>query len=139
MTGDFNHRALDLSKGKKLVYTALSKHYFCYRMFISKYVLEQNKVPVNPFMVFDYFMLDTVDRDVVRSANNSLVTRCDELWVFGPVSNGVLSEIKIARADNKPIKYFAIQESRHVVPVYHRPRLIQSPRVTPSVLRGSVQ
>ena len=117
MAGDFNHRSLDLSKGKKLVYTALSKHYFCYRMFISKYVLEQDKVPVNPFMVFDYFMLDTVDRDLVRSGNNSLVIRCDELWVFGPVSNGVLSEIKIARADNKPIKYFTIQKSQHVVPV----------------------
>lgn len=48
-------------------------------MFISKFVLEEGGVPLNPFMVFDYFMLDTVPRDTVREANNNLVKRCDEI------------------------------------------------------------
>ncbi len=117
---NFKHEALDLNNDKYLVYTAMSKHYFYYRMFISKYVLEQHKVPLNPFMIFDYFLLDTVDRDLVREGNNNLVKRADELWVFGPISNGVLAEIKIVSGLNKPIKYFKIEKPHKIVPVLVR-------------------
>jgi len=89
------HRALGLQEKKPVVYTALSKHNFYLRAHISKYVLEQGAVPLNPFMVFDYFMLDTVPRDVVREANNNLLEKADELWVFGQISDGVAAEIKL--------------------------------------------
>lgn len=111
----FTHRSLSLTESKPLVYTALSKHLFYYRMFISKFVLEQGCVPLNPFMIFDYFMLDTVVRDLVRQANNNLMIRSDELWVFGAISDGVFSEIKIMKALEKNIKFFNIQESGHIV------------------------
>ena len=68
-------------------------------------------------MVFDYFLLDSVDRDLVREGNNNLVKRCDEFWVFGAVSNGVLAEIKIAKAVGKPIKYFGIRKPHAIVSV----------------------
>lgn len=113
----FSHEALSLSGSKKLVYTAMSKHYFYYRMHISKYVLEQEKVPLNPFMLFDYFLLDSVDRDLVRDANNSVVLRADEIWVFGPISNGVLAEIMLAQKANKPICYFKIEKPHKILPV----------------------
>lgn len=112
---DFNHKALNLKENKSLVYTAMSKHFFYYRMHISKYVIEQHKVPLNPFMIFEYFMLDSVDRDLIREGNNNLVMRSDELWVFGPVSNGVLAEIKIAKEINKPIKYFKIEKPYKII------------------------
>jgi hypothetical protein len=111
----FEHQALKLQKDKPLVYTALSKHLFYYRMFISKFVLEQGGVPLNPFMVFDYFLLDSVDRDLVREANNVVVKRSDEVWVFGAVSNGVLAEIKIAKDMGRTVRYFAIQKSHTIV------------------------
>ena len=114
---EFNHEALNLAKDKSLVYTAISKHYFYYRMFISKFVLENNKVPLNPFMIFDYFLLDTVNRDLVREGNNSIVKRSDELWVFGPISNGVLAEIQIAKQMKKPIKYFKIEKPHKIVEI----------------------
>ena len=114
---DFNHKALNLKENKSLVYTAMSKHFFYYRMHISKYVIEQHKVPLNPFMIFEYFMLDSVDRDLVREGNNNLVMRCDELWVFGPVSNGVLAEIKIAKEMNKPVKYFKIEKPHKMISI----------------------
>jgi len=95
----------------------MSKHLFYYRMHISKYVIEQHKVPLNPFMIFEYFMLDSVDRDLVREGNNNLVMRCDELWVFGPISNGVLAEIKIAKEMNKPIKYFKIEKPHKIISI----------------------
>ncbi len=40
---------LSLDTPRALIYTALSKHLFYYRMFISKFVLEQGAVPLNPF------------------------------------------------------------------------------------------
>jgi hypothetical protein len=111
----FDHRALGLQEERPLVYTAFSKHYFYYRMHISKFVLEHGKVPLNPFMVFDYFLLDTVERDLIRQANNSLVKRADELWVFGPVSNGVLVEILIAKEQKKLLRFFKIQSPHRII------------------------
>ena len=32
------------------------------------------------------------------------------IWVFGPISNGVLAEILLAKKENKPISYFKIQK-----------------------------
>ena len=98
----------------ELVYPAHSKHNFYFRQHISKYVLEQGYVPLNPFMIFEYFMLDTVDRDLIRNANNNLVRRADQLWVFGEISDGVLAEIKLAKELEKPIRYFLIVKSREI-------------------------
>lgn len=116
-TPSFSHEALSLNGSKKLVYTAMSKHYFYYRMHISRYVLEQKKVPLNPFMLFDYFLLDSVDRDLVRDANNSVVLRSDEIWVFGPISNGVLAEILLAQKVQKPISYFKIEKPHTITQI----------------------
>lgn len=114
---DFNHKALNCKENKALVYTAMSKNLFYYRMHISKFVLEQQKIPLNPFMIFEYFMLDSVDRNVIRNANNNLLMRCDELWVFGSISDGVLAEIKIAKEKNLMIKYFKIIKSQKIISI----------------------
>lgn len=98
----------------KLVYTAFSKHYFYFRQHISKFVLQYNCVPLNPFMIHEYFLLDTIDRQTIRNSNNTLVKRCDEVWVFGPVSDGVLEEIRLAKKMNKPIRYYEIVNSREI-------------------------
>lgn len=116
-TTSFSHAALSLEGGRPLVYTAMSKHLFYFRAHISKFVLEQGKVPLNPFMLFDYFLLDSVERDCVRQANNSLVLRADEIWVFGPISNGVLAEIMLAKKAGTPISYYTIENSTTIVPV----------------------
>jgi hypothetical protein len=83
-------------------------------MHISKFLLEKDYVPLNPFMIFEYFMLDTIERDKIREANNTLVEKADELWIFGEVSNGVLAEIKLAKERQKPIKYFAVIDSKEI-------------------------
>ncbi len=59
--------------------------------------------------MFDYFLGDRVDRDIVRNANNSVVSRVDEIWVFGQeIADGVLAEIDLANASGKPVKFFSI-------------------------------
>ena len=98
----------------KLIYPAFSKRLFYYRMHITKYVLEQDGVPLNPFMIHEYFLLDTVDRDKIRQSNNTIVERCDEVWVFGEISNGVKAEIDIAKKHGKPIRYFTVIGSKEI-------------------------
>lgn len=115
MSKSFKHPALNVQQNKSLVYTAMSKHLFYFRMFISVFVLKNGGVPLNPFMVFDYFLLDAVDRDLVREGNNNLVKRCDEIWVFGAVSNGVLAEIQIANKQARKVRYFAIEKPHTIV------------------------
>lgn len=66
-------------------------------------------------MVFDYFLLDAVDRDLVREGNNNLVKKCDEIWVFGAVSNGVLAEVQIANEQSKKVRYFAIEKPHKII------------------------
>ena len=116
MADTFKHKALELrDTDRPLVYTAMSKHLFYFREHISKFVLQQGGVPLNPFMTFNYFMLDTVDRDVVRQANNTLVARADQLWMFGPISDGALAEIIQAKEQGKIVRYFGVVDSREIV------------------------
>jgi len=77
-------------------------------MLICKFVLEQGAIPVNPFCTFGYYLYEMVDRNLVRNANNNLLKRCDELWVFGEISDGVLVEIQMFKSLRRPIKFFDI-------------------------------
>ena len=74
---------------------------------IVKFVLDEGFVPLNPFNLWDYFLTDSVDRDVIRNANNAVVERCDEVWVFGDISDGVLAEINLAMELKKPLKFYS--------------------------------
>jgi len=109
----------------KLAYTAFSKQLFYFKMHITKYVLDKNCVPLNPFMIHEYFLLDTVHRDKIRKSNNALVTRADELWVFGKISDGVLAEIRLAKKLKKPIKYFAVVDSKRIKEIVEKEAVIE--------------
>lgn len=92
-----------------LVYPAQSKLAFYCREAVCEYVLDNGAVPLHPFMIFGYFLSDRVDRDVVRSANNTVISRVDEIWVFGEaIADGVLAEIDLANRLGKPVKFFTI-------------------------------
>lgn len=98
----------------KIIYPAFSKHLFYFRMHISKFVLENDGVPLNPFMIHEYFLLDTIDRDKIRESNNKIVEKSEELWVFGDISDGVLAEINLAKKLDKPIRYFKVIKSKDI-------------------------
>ena len=95
---------------KRIVYTAMSNRNFYWRNHIQKFVLDSGMVPVSPFMLFDYYLLHTVPKTVVREAMNNLLARSDEIWVFGRLSLGVKVQIGIAKRLTKPIRYFDISE-----------------------------
>jgi hypothetical protein len=90
----------------KVVFAAMSKKTFYLREHIIKFVLQQKATPTCAFMMFSYFLLDTVNRKALIDANNELIRRSDELLVFGDISDGVVEEIKLAKEIELPIKYF---------------------------------
>ncbi len=106
----FNHAAKNLREEKKVVFTAQSCKNFHQRMLICKYVFDQGAIPLNPFNAFGYFLYELVDRNSVRNANNNLLKRCDELWVFDEISDGVLAEIEISKSLKKPVRFFDISK-----------------------------
>lgn len=114
---EFKHAAMYLPDDQPIVYAAISKHSFCYRVLISNYILEQGCAPVNPFMNFDFGFFGLQTKDTVISANNSLVRRSDEVWAFGPISDGGLAELLRAKALGKPLKYFAINKDWSIVEI----------------------
>ena len=87
---------------------SLAARSFICKEAVCEFVFRQSMLPVNPFMAFGYFLGDRVDRDLVRRANNQLISMCDELWVFGDIANGVMFEILLAKGLGKPIRYFTI-------------------------------
>ncbi len=99
---------IDIKKKINSVYTAHSKYNFYARKMISAYVLEDNRLPLNPFTNWDYFMNDMVDRKLTVRGNNNLIYLADELWQFGIISNGCYHEIKLAMSLNKKIRFFEI-------------------------------
>lgn len=102
------HIKVSETKERKVVFTAQSKQYFYCRDVVCEYVLRQGCIPVNPFRIFDYFLSDRVDRNLIRNGNNEMIKRCDELWVFGNVSDGVLFEIYMCRKMGKTVRFFNI-------------------------------
>jgi hypothetical protein len=108
------HPRLRFSKEYPLVYPAYSKRNFYWQMHISRFCLQKKKIALNPFMLFRYFLGDSVPRSTVYAANSNIVRICDEVWTFGEISDGVLDEIKIKRAQGQPVKYFKITKTNPV-------------------------
>ena len=95
----------------KVVFAAMSKRNFYLREHIIKFILRQGHTPTCAFMMFSYYLLDTVERSNLIRANNDLIRRSDELWVFETISDGVREEIKLAKSLNMPIKYFILHNT----------------------------
>ncbi len=100
---------------KRVIYVAMSNRNFYWRAHIQKFVLDAGMVPVSPFMLFDYYLVHTVPKHIVREAMNNLLARCDECWVFGRISLGVKVQVGIAKRLSKPVQYYDISELPEVV------------------------
>ncbi len=99
-----------LRRPKALVYVAMSNRTFFWRQQLTKFVLDEGRVPITPFMMFDYYLLHTVPKELVREAMNNLIARCEEMWVFGSLSLGLKVQVGIAKRMRKPVRYFDISD-----------------------------
>lgn len=108
-----NYHGWDL--GKKLVFCSHSRHYMHASLLICKFVIDKACVPINSFTNFGYFLYELVPRHDIAESINNIINRCDEQWVFGPITEGVRLEIEMCRSMGKPIKFFEIVENEHPV------------------------
>lgn len=107
--GEENLETSSIVVDRPVAFTAQSKRYFYCAPAVCAFTLDLGFVPINPFQLYDYFLGDMVERDLVRQANNNLIRISDELWVFGAeIADGVLFEIKYAMSLGKPVRYFTI-------------------------------
>ncbi len=99
-----------------VIFTAQSKLNFYCRDAICEFVFRKGAVPVNPFRLFEYFLADRVDRNLIRQANNNLIRKCDEVWVFGKIiADGVLFEILYAKKLKMPVKFYTVDSRAELI------------------------
>lgn len=121
---EFNHISRNLQEEKKIIFTAQSCKNFHQRMLICKHAFEEDVIPLNPFNVFGYYLYELVDRDLIRNGNNNIMKKCDELWVYGEISDGVLAEIQMFKKLNKVIRFFDISKLPKEVKEISKDKLI---------------
>ncbi|HSX33562.1 MAG TPA: hypothetical protein VLF91_04460 [Candidatus Saccharimonadales bacterium] len=106
------HPRLRFHKTYPVVYPAYSKRNFYWQMHISKFCLEQKMIPLNPFMLFRYFLGDSVPREEVYRANADIVSLSDAVWTFGEVSDGVLDEVVLKRKLGGDVRHYRIENDK---------------------------
>lgn len=102
---------MDTGKKMNTVFTGMSKHNYYLKELISNFVLKENKVPLNPYMLFGYYMGGAIDRDFIKAGSYQLLLSADELWVFGIIADGIITEIELAMTHNKPIRFFNMDDN----------------------------
>jgi len=78
----------------------------------ARFALTEGAVPIIPHLMYPQFLQDDdkEDRKLGIEMGLILLTRCDELWVFGSkVSQGMAIEIKKAKQRNITIRQFTTE------------------------------
>ena len=77
-----------------------------------RFAVDQRCIPLAPHLLFPQFMDDTNSRDrtLALFMGNVLMSKCQEVWVFGEnISAGMSQEIDQAERHNMTIRYFSSQ------------------------------
>gem|GEM_PF-883884 len=96
-------------KGKKVVFISQAAVNMCWARLICRFVINKGFAPVNYFTAFGHFVHELADQQTMIDSINSLIVRCDELWAFGEISEGMWYEIKMCKELGIPVKYFDIE------------------------------
>lgn len=95
---------------RKMVYVTHSKSWFFAREVVMQFAVRQGVAAVNPFMNYGFYMNGTVDKDEVIECCHQIIRTSDELWVFGPVSEAILTDIAVAVMERTEVRFFSISE-----------------------------
>ena len=95
---------------RKLVYVTHSRSWFYARETVMKYAISQGVVPVNPFMNYGYYLNSEADKEPVVECCHELLRSASELWIFGPVSEAILTDLAVAVTEGKTIRFFSISD-----------------------------
>lgn len=107
-------RRLRIKSGKrnprKMVYVTHSKSWFYAREVVMQFAVKQGAAAVNPFMNYGFYLDGAVKKDEVMECCHQIIRTADELWVFGPVSEEILTDIAVAVMEGKEVRFFSISE-----------------------------
>ena len=76
----------------------------------SRFAVDKGYIPLAPHLLFPQFMndADSAQRKLGLFFGNVLMSKCNELWVFGDkVSSGMSAEIERAKRKSYIIRYFS--------------------------------
>ena len=74
-----------------------------------RFAVEGGYIPLAPHLYFPQFMDDSdgAERDLALFMDIVLLSKCDQLWVFGErISKGMSIEIEKAKRKGQPIRWF---------------------------------
>lgn len=71
-----------------------------------RFVVSKNRVPIAPHMLFPQFVSEATERGLAMKMNYLLLLRCDEVWAFGEITEGMAAEIEMAKDEDKRVRYF---------------------------------
>lgn len=74
-----------------------------------RFAVDSGCIPLAPHLYFPQFVNDGImsERDLALFMDLVLLSKCDQLWVFGNrVSKGMSIEIEKARRKGQPIRWF---------------------------------
>lgn len=97
---------------RKMVYVTHSKSWYYAKEIVMQFAIEQGVAAVNPFMNYGFYMNGSVEKDEVVECCHQLIRTADELWVFGPISEAILTDIAVAVMEGKEVHFFSISENR---------------------------
>lgn len=95
---------------RKMVYATHSKSWFYAKEVVIQFAVKQGVAAVNPFMNYGFYLNEMVKKDEIVECCHQLIRTADELWVFGPVSEAILTDIAVAVMEGKEIRFFSISD-----------------------------
>ena len=73
----------------------------------SRFAVDNGAIPIAPHLLFPLFMNEETERDLALFMDMVLLSKCEELWVFGDtVSTGMRAEIDRAERKKMTVRYF---------------------------------
>lgn len=96
---------------RKLVYITHSRSWFYVKEGVQQYALMQGVAPLNPFMNYGYYLDQRVERDEIVASCHQMIRSAEEMWVFGPISEAMLTDIVVAVMEGKSLRFFSISEN----------------------------
>jgi len=77
----------------------------------SRVAVEQGAIPIAPHLLLPQFMKEETERELAMTMDIAILSRCDELWVFGDKhSVGMQKEIAYAKRSQIPIRFISEKE-----------------------------
>ncbi|WP_026760686.1 DUF4406 domain-containing protein [Selenomonas ruminantium] len=71
-----------------------------------RFVVSKKRVPIAPHLLFPQFITEATERGLAMKMDCLLLRRCDEVWAFGEITEGMATEIEMADDEGKRVRYF---------------------------------